>query len=370
MILVIRTDATDRTGLGHAMRCLAIAQAFRKKGDKTIYAGRFTSEPVVKRIRDEGVTVFRMDDTGPDLKKDLKQTLSLLCSIREDYRDLGMKDTENDRPEDVWIVLDGYHFSDDYQRGLKQEGYSLIVVDDIAHLSHYYADILLNQNIYASELNYSYDPNTELLFGPEFALIRNEFEQVRKTSQKDVPEKAENILITFGGSDSKNMTLKAIQALNHLNDSTLNVKIFLGPTNRHLESVKKELSHSRFKYECFRETGNIATLMAWADMAITGAGGTCLELAYMGVPSITVAISDNQIRAAKGYEKAGIFSTLGWWENVDVSDLKADICDLMQNPERRAKYRKMAQGLVDGKGATRIAESIDRCSVVKEKRYA
>ena len=369
MILVIRTDATDRTGLGHAMRCLALAQAFRKKSNKIIFAGRFTSEPVVKRFRDEGVEIFRIDNTSPD-SGDLKQTLSLLYSIRENYRDLSLKEAKNRYPDDVWIVLDGYHFSNDYQLRLKQEGYSLIVVDDIAHLSHYYADILLNQNIYASELNYSYDPNTELLFGPEFALIRNEFEQVRKTSQKDVPEKAENILITFGGSDSKNMTLKTIQALNHLNDGKLNVKIFIGPTNRHIESIKKELSLSHFNYACFQDTENISTLMAWADMAITGAGGTCLELAYMGVPSITVAISDNQIRAAKGYEQAGIFSTLGWWENVDVCDLRLEIRDLIRNPERRATYRNTAQGLVEGKGATRIAESIDRCSAIKEKRYA
>ena len=33
-----------------------------------------------------------------------------------------------------WVVLDGYHFDPSYQRGIKQSGHPLLVIDDMAQL--------------------------------------------------------------------------------------------------------------------------------------------------------------------------------------------------------------------------------------------
>ncbi|MCG2756942.1 MAG: hypothetical protein L6263_00720 [Desulfobacteraceae bacterium] len=44
----------------------------------------------------------------------------------------------------TWIVVDGYHFTPDYQKATREKGYRLLVIDDMAHLDHYHADILLN----------------------------------------------------------------------------------------------------------------------------------------------------------------------------------------------------------------------------------
>ena len=55
--------------------------------------------------------------------------------------------------EDLWLVVDGYHFNENYHHKLKNIESGLIVFDDIGHLKFYSADIIINQNIFAKKLN-------------------------------------------------------------------------------------------------------------------------------------------------------------------------------------------------------------------------
>ena len=72
----------------------------------------------------------------------------------------------------------------------------------------YCADLVLNQNIYAREELYKYrDFKTELLLGSPFVLLRSEFRSWRNRIRKN-PDKAGKILVTLGGSDPDNVTLK------------------------------------------------------------------------------------------------------------------------------------------------------------------
>ena len=45
-----------------------------------------------------------------------------------------------------WIVVDGYHFSSEYQKLIEDSGAHQLFIDDYGHANHYYADIVLNQN--------------------------------------------------------------------------------------------------------------------------------------------------------------------------------------------------------------------------------
>jgi len=94
--------------------------------------------------------------------------------------------------------LDGYQFSEAYEKRIKRQGPSLLRVDDIPSMS-YSADVLLNQNHGAEQMEYDVHPNTRLFTGLKYFLLRREF---RKTllEQKIFSEEGPfHILISLGG---------------------------------------------------------------------------------------------------------------------------------------------------------------------------
>ena len=343
--LIIRADASTPMGTGHIMRCIALAQAWQDRDDgKVTFLSHCDSEALHQRIIAEGFGFIPVEKPHPN-PSDLIQTLNILkrhapCSMLH-------------APTSPWLVLDGYHFTQDYQKAISENGYKLLVIDDMAHLEHYHADILLNQNILTSSLHYSCDHDTVKLLGCEYVLLRREFLKY-KNWKREIPDTAKKILVTMGGSDPDNVTLKVIRVLNSLNDSDLEVKIVAGPANTNMDVLKDALLSARCSMCIFQNAENMPELMGWSDIAVTAAGSTCWELAFMGVPSITVVTSGNQQGVAKGLEKAGIFKTVGLYQTMNNDMLGAELSVLMQDKELREKRSKLGRQLIDGKGAKKI----------------
>jgi len=143
--LIIRADANAQIGTGHLMRCLALAQAWKDAGGEVAFITACRSEGLLERFREEGFEVHLLSSSYPD-PGDWEVTKNVLA-----------------RHPDAWVVLDGYHFDETYQQWIKDAGNCLLVmIDDMTHLKHYYADIVLNQNLYAEDSHYlfstAYDP--------------------------------------------------------------------------------------------------------------------------------------------------------------------------------------------------------------------
>ncbi len=117
------------------MRCIAFAQAWKDKGGQVTFLSHCESDDLRRRIIDEGFNFIPIETPHPDTN-DLGFTLDILSAIRH-----------QPSTTSLWLVLDGYHFTPDYQKTIRNSGYHLIVIDDYNHLLYYNTDILLNQNI-------------------------------------------------------------------------------------------------------------------------------------------------------------------------------------------------------------------------------
>ena len=154
--LLIRADADTHIGIGHVMRCIALAQAWQHQGGDVTFLSHCHSDRLRQWIIDEGFELISIEKPHPDTS-DLSFTLNKLST------------------DSLWLVLDGYYFTPDYQKAIRENGYKLLVIDDMAHLDHYHADILLNQNIHSSSLPYSCTRDTVKLFNSQYVLLRREF---------------------------------------------------------------------------------------------------------------------------------------------------------------------------------------------------
>jgi UDP-2,4-diacetamido-2,4,6-trideoxy-beta-L-altropyranose hydrolase len=336
--LVIRADANTRMGTGHIMRCMALGQAWldadrhqaevrdqksdvslssvdglpssvlRPPAAAKVLAGKPSSvtficadipDVLAERVTSEGFDLIRINaDLGSS--EDLQQTLEATRSI------IGNRQSAMTCQ---WLVTDGYHFNFDYQRGIRAAGIKLLLIDDYNHQPEYEADILLNQNIGAEEIEYHCNTDCRKLLGTRYIMLRREFRNAKPRERSGAPK---NILVTMGGADPDNVTLKVVKALGQLDIPDLQVKVVVGSANPHMESLKLFASSATINCQLSNSVRDMPGLMHWADFAISAAGSTCWELAVMGVPFITVILAENQEQVAQVLEKTKGIPCAGW----------------------------------------------------------
>lgn len=256
-----------------------------------------------------------------------------------------------------WVVLDGYHLDESYQLAVQQAGHRILLIDDMAHLSRYHADILLNQNMSKGLISYRMDPETRLLMGHKYVLLRDEFLNW-EGEKRQHPHVARKILVTLGGADPDNVTLAVIEALKRKAFSGLSVRVVIGASNPHRSSLEQTVSSVPFNCRLLETTERMPELMAWADMAVSGGGTTCWEMAFMGLPNLVVVLAENQTAVTD------ILRTVGCSEIIEgqtgIRDLSLTLDGLIHAPERRKQMSLRGRELIDGLGGLRVVEEILR----------
>jgi len=343
--IFIRADSTSQIGAGHLMRCLALAQAWQDEGGKATFISHCESDQIKQRILDEGFEFIPIEKQYPN-PEDLNVTLKLLTT--NSYR---LPDAS------LWLVIDGYHFDADYQKQIKDEGYRLLWIGDYGQADHYYADLVLNQNISADESLYIHrEPYTRLLLGTRYVLLRREFKKWRGW-KREIPEVARRVLVTLGGGDLDNMTLKIIEALKQIDMPGLEAKVIVGPANSNLHALQQE-TRGYPDFQLIENASNMPELMAWADIAVSAGGSTCWEFALLGLPSIIMYIAHNQVPIARKLHELGAALSIGSSYQLTTESISEHITSLLLSQGLRKEYSKKSKALIDGRGAEKLYQKM------------
>jgi UDP-2,4-diacetamido-2,4,6-trideoxy-beta-L-altropyranose hydrolase len=256
------------------------------------------------------------------------------------------------------VVVDGYNFGADYQRIIKKAGLQLVFVDDNGHADHYWADLVLNQNIHAHEGMYTRRENyTHLLLGTRYALVRREFLKWKNWG-REIPQLARKVLVTLGGSDPHNFTLKVMQALQGIDVKNLEAAIVVGGSNPHYDELQLAMQASNVSLQLHRNVLTMPELMGWADVGVAAAGSTCWELAFMGLPSCLGVVSENQLQVAEVLHGRRVAINIGWFRSVDQCNMAQEIGNLMKNRMGRWEMSQQGRRLVNGYGAQYVVKTI------------
>lgn len=343
--LIIRADASTAMGTGHVMRCLALAQAWQDQarqgqGGKCIFAMAETTASSEERIRGGNFEVATLA-ASPGTLQDAAQVVELGLAYHAS-----------------WIVMDGYRFDIEYQRRLKTAGLNVLVVDDTGHAGGYVADLVLDQNAHATKDFYRQrEPYTILLLGPRYALLRREFRPWRGWKREIAPM-ARKVLVTAGGTDPDNVTLRVIRALRLLADDHLEATIVVGGSNPHGDCLEQEVKGAEDVIHLLRNALDMPQLMADADVAISAAGITCWEMCFLGLPAVLIDVAENQTPIARELDRQGVAIHAGSSQQVTAEDIAARLKPLLASPERRAAMSERGRKLVDGQGADRVVSAM------------
>lgn len=350
-LLIIRADGGFQIGTGHLMRCLALAQAWRDAGGKALFVAAAAPPAIIERLTLSGFEVVAAH-AAPGSRDDAADLVALAR-----------------RTGAAWIVVDGYHFDAAYQREVRDAGLNLLFVDDYGHADWYSATLVLNQNGYASAGLYAQrNPETQLLLGLRYALLRREFRLARLRSVEPRSQTVgHRVLVMFGGIDQHNVTLKVLRALATLEGLQLTAVIGGGnPHRAELEALARTMPQVQLAWN----VPDMPRLMRQADVAVSAAGSACWELACLGVPMVVVAVADNQRPVAAYLTEAGIGISLGWYADLTDSAIRETLATLLADRARMATMGQKGYDLVDGAGAVRVAAAIGAPAVVLRRATA
>lgn len=339
--LLIRADAGPQQGAGHVMRMLALAEAWNEQGGTATLASR-CPERLAVRARAMGVSVISFD-VEPGTDADGARTAA-----------------EADRLGCGYLACDGYSFGERFQRVVGR-GRTLLIVDDNGENGSYAANLVLNVNLHAQEGLYTRrEPGTRLLLGTTYALIRRDIRAAAaRRPQRTSP--ARRVLITMGGADPVDATGKLLSAVVDRGDALrdLEFRVLVGPANPRLAAYQAIVKTGGAPIELEFDAVDVTRAMVWADVAIVGAGGTVWELALLGVPSLTVALAENQRPLSERLAASGAVEHLGdARETVDPRAWLERVIALCSDERRRRALIERSIELVDGRGAYRVASAL------------
>lgn len=323
------------------MRCLAIAQEWKRRGGEVVFVTHCAFESLAGRIESSIGPPVRLGSHHPS-PSDLENTLAIV-------------------ERQGWVVvLDGYHFDAAYERALRALGALVLTIDDEGERQKVEANLLLNQNIEAPNLDYRLPPGGVALLGTRYALLRREFtEPTRK--ERIHPETATNVLVTMGGADPDNHTLTVLRALDrvcNLVEGNIAVTVIVGAANSHKAVLEQKIRKTRCNVDLVSDVSDMPRRMADADVVVSAAGTTVWELCYLGVPSLVVVVADNQIGIARGTAAVGAVVNLGVASDLEVDSMASVISEVLTDKGRRIVLSRNAAALVDGKGAVRTVDAM------------
>lgn len=338
--MLLRVDGGTRVGLGHVMRCLALAQRWLDRNGQ-VHAATVSQDPaVVARFRREKIPLHALSTSQVGGAVDGEETAELARRFGAD-----------------WIVADGYAFDADFQARIVGSGGRLLVLDDYGHADHYGAHVVLNQNVGAAETLYpSREPYTDLLLGTRYALLRREFLQIERSEGRKRP--IPYVLVLMGGSDPHNMSVRIINAWPRSGRLVPELVIVVGPSNRDYEELAAAVLRSGQAVRIAQDPADLPRLMAGARLAITAAGSTCWELSFLGVPMVTMVVATNQAEISRGVARAGAGLDLGWACDLSDDSLLNTIESLLADPVRLGRMELCGRRLVDGQGPDRVVDHL------------
>jgi UDP-2,4-diacetamido-2,4,6-trideoxy-beta-L-altropyranose hydrolase len=251
-----------------------------------------------------------------------------------------------------WIVVDHYELSDVWERRVAATGARVLAVDDLADRKHA-ANILLDQNLQHDPWRYEklVPPECVQLLGPRFALLRPQFSNALRRARSGTVAR---VLVTFGGSDPAGMTERSLA---WLGKREVAVDVVAGPANPRGDAIRK-LCSERPAWTYHASVDDMASLMGTADMAIGAPGSTTWERCFIGIPSVLVALADNQELIGEAADAEGLAVYVGRDDRVDDADARLAVTELIDDEPLRTAMSQRCLACVDGLGRCRVADAV------------
>jgi spore coat polysaccharide biosynthesis predicted glycosyltransferase SpsG/RimJ/RimL family protein N-acetyltransferase len=323
----LRCDATAQTGVGHALRCLALAEGLRDQGWDPRLVGSLTLELVQKHSAAMKIPL----DSAPTTTEEFV----------EDVRAAG-----------ATVILDGYLLPAETSHLLRE---AKVPVAAFSDGPGQWGDVplVIDQN-YGAEATHPPESGQRVLAGTRYAILRDAVLGLRPRTPRTPTGHASRVLVVVGGTDPTGVASLAVSGLF---GSGLPLEVTVIAPREELADRLRALQ---------RGPGQVLTVIPpvsdliqralEADLVISAAGTTVWELCCVAVPTALICVAENQRAGYTAMTSDGIAVGLG-----SPSDLRENIGvtsdalrTILLDPDERARLSRAGWEAVDGEGRMRV----------------
>lgn len=339
-MIIFRADGNSIVCTGHIMRCLSIADAFRRRGENCIFV--IADNTPKELISSRGYETIALGTRYDHLDDEISAMQSLIQKKRPDL-----------------VILDTYFVTRAYMDALNVIC-NLVYIDDLGAFP-YPCRTLVNYNAYGPYLGYdelygrSGVKAPKQYLGIKYAPLRDDFRCVEAHIQ---PEKVSEVLVSTGGADPEHIAVRLVRTLLE-KEIAYNYHFVVGTLNSDAEEICA-LAGKSGRITVHRNVRDMKALLMSCDAAVSAAGSTLYELCACGVPTVTYVFADNQKMGAEAFQRMGLMSNIGDVREIFGFEKKIldEIDTLSFNETLRKEISSKMQDLVDGCGADRLAEGL------------
>ncbi len=326
MHVLFRCDATDGGGIGHLVRVVSVAGAAVNAGHSVCVAGDIQSPLARQLVEEAQLTVVPASG------------------------DLGVLAAEHGASI---VHVDDYKVGNEALEQVRAAGALLSSMEDGSY-GRRDADLVVDSTIGAEFTERGRAPRGRVLRGIVYAPMRPQVLAARHKREHDfAPSPVPRALIVMGGTDA---TGAAATIASLCADLSRNIELTVIAPKRHWEAVAEAAGPS---VQLLEPTPAFLEIASTMDFVVSASGTSAWELACIGVPTLLVAVVDNQKAGYAAALDAGIARGLGTIDEIRAhravaathldSYLAALAAGTVSTREAMAK--------VDGRGAERIVEA-------------
>lgn len=327
------TNGNIDTGMGHIVRSLILAKEFKQIGFDPVFILP-SNTSFEDKIESKGFEYYKVTDFSQEnevkdillLSEDFK--ICIIDSIESEYVQLEYLSNINSLFL-VTITLFLFELENRYENLSFYPSFK-------TSSSHQY----LNKN----------DRYFNLYEGKEYFIFNDRFANIKK----EIKEVGHNILITMGGSDPFNITLKVLNSIETFNDK--DITVILNNKSLSYNDVLKICSNRSLTLKDYVE--DIEIYMEDADLIILNGGTTRYEACLSKTPFIAISIHQKQFDITKRLTDIIGAINIGVVEDVSSNQLNDTIEELLVNYELRKEISQKMENSLDVKGKNRICDTI------------
>ncbi|MBU2667567.1 spore coat protein [Actinoplanes bogorensis] len=325
-VVGIRCDAGARTGVGHLVRCVALAEELVTRGVEV----RFLSDLGGVEWAEAQLTQRGLPWSPPPVDA------AGLVAAAADFDAL---------------VIDSYTLPPEHSAAVRAAGTPVLAIVD-GDFRGQTADIYVDQN-----LDSVVDVDGALgLAGLDYALLRSAVRTLRPaTPPVHVDGRTPKVVAFFGGTDAYRAAPEIAVLLAQTGvpfEATI-----IGANESLRDELHAVVPCEGQRFDIIPPTDDLPKLLAEADLVVSASGTSTWELLCLGRPAALVWVVDNQILGYDRMMARGFGAGLG-----RLGHLGADAVDtlthLLTDAAARTELARKGWSAVDGRGVERVADAL------------
>lgn len=309
MNVLFRCDGSVEIGMGHVIRCLALADELSDNHNCNIHFAMRRSALGVTKVK-ESYPVLESNEEEFDYENWLEDCINkteskiLILDVRDGLARQELKQLKK-KTEIKVVTID-----DPEDKRLETD---LAFYPAVPQLER------ANWNGFEGELH----------VGWEYVILRKEFSQTYSKPNNPVP----NILVFMGGTDEKNITRFVVETLG-LIEAGFTANIILGSGYQYKEDLVNILAKVEYNYFIYEDPHNIAETISQSDFGIISFGVSAYELAALKVPAMYLCLTSDHEESSKLFVNKGVGVSMGQNLKIQKKDFTKAVEILLREKQR------------------------------------